>query len=96
MNDLRFGRAKCTNLYGLYANLITEARAAAKKRGHKMGNAMLIRHYSATNDRTHKMTGSATCKTCGATFSVTTKPDPNDTWITGNAVATNCHFGSKV
>lgn len=96
MNSLRFGRSQ-RRPYQVYSELITEARAAAKRHGHIMGNAPLQRHYTDyRNYDCYKMTGIASCKKCGMSFVVTTLPAPNDAYVTGEAVALDCTGERKI
>lgn len=72
------------NIYTYYAQLIKEARVIAKFRGHAMGNARLNR------ENAKQWRGHASCKECGMSFYVCTYPPPNDTEISGQAVAIPC------
>jgi hypothetical protein len=89
MNPISFGRKK-QKPYTIYTNAISEARAAAKRLNHLMGNATLTSHRSSKDNSIYKITGSATCKKCGMVLSVTTMPAPSEMYISGTAIAEKC------
>jgi hypothetical protein len=64
--------------------LRASAHAAAKKRGHNMGNFAKVRMNAK------HPAWSAQCKRCHRHMQVCLNPYPNETEIGGDAVALNC------
>ena len=71
-----------------------EARESCEWREHKMGNFKLIptTRYGVSC----KEKAEATCKACGMSVWVDTKPLPNGIDICGEAVALNCTKKKKI
>lgn len=67
--------------------LMRRARAGAKWRGHTLGPWQQNQYYGTRYMH-------STCQ-CGAAVTVTTTPQPNETWIAGKAVAVTCERGTK-
>jgi hypothetical protein len=60
-----------------------EGKCATKWRGHNISPFHTVKH---------QLTAEASCRKCGMTVWVNTKPAPNEIDISGEAVALHCRF----
>lgn len=72
--------------------LSLSALTVARNRGHTMSRVTWIEQLQSRSflqRRTHSI-GTSRCKTCGMELLLLTHPAPNETTISGEAVALNC------